>query len=104
MYTKITDNGYILAVSATATDGVEITEQEYNAILTALHNRLQSKDGFALMLKDSTLEWEYVAIEPEPLTDEEALTRYANELTGADDPDLISAAETMITKLSKEES
>lgn len=26
----------------------------------------------------------------------EALTRYANELTGADDPDLISAAETMI--------
>lgn len=33
----------------------------------------------------------------------EALTRYANELTGADDPDLISAAETMITKLAREE-
>ena len=37
-------------------------------------------------------------------TDEEALTRYANELTGADDPDLISAAETLITDRIKEES
>ena len=37
------------------------------------------------------------------LTDEEALTRYANELTGADDPDLISAAETLITDRIKED-
>ena len=43
-------------------------------------------------------------IEEIPITDEEALTRYANELTGQNDPDLLSAAETMITKLSKEES
>lgn len=35
--------------------------------------------------------------------EEQALTRYANELTGADDPDLISAAETMITKLARED-
>lgn len=38
-----------------------------------------------------------------PITDDEALVRYANEITGADDPDIISAAETMITKLSKED-
>ena len=37
-------------------------------------------------------------------TDEEALTRYANELTGANDTDLISAAETLITDRIKEES
>ena len=37
-------------------------------------------------------------------TDEEALTRYANELTGANDTDLISAAETLITERIKEES
>lgn len=46
-----------------------------------------------------------VPVDPE--TDEEqaeALTRYANELTGQNDPDLLPAAETMITKLSKEES
>lgn len=36
-------------------------------------------------------------------TAEEALTRYANELTGASDPDLMSAAETMITKLARED-
>ena len=35
-------------------------------------------------------------VEEIPITDEEALTRYANTLTGANDPDLISAAETLI--------
>jgi len=44
--------------------------------------------------------WEVKEI---PISDEEALTRYANSLTGADDPDLISAAETLITERIKEE-
>jgi len=42
-------------------------------------------------------------IEEIPISDEEALTRYANTLTGASDPDLISAAETLITEKIKEE-
>jgi len=42
--------------------------------------------------------WEVKEI---PISDEEALTRYANTLTGADDPDLISAAETLIDKYSE---
>jgi len=42
-------------------------------------------------------------VEEIPITDEEALTRYANTLTGASDPDLISAAETLITERIKEE-
>lgn len=37
------------------------------------------------------------------VNDEAALTRYANELTGANDHDLISAAETLITERIKEE-
>lgn len=37
------------------------------------------------------------------ITDEEALTRYANELTGSNDPDLISAAETLIAERIKED-
>ena len=37
--------------------------------------------------------WEVKEI---PITDEKALTRYANELTGAEDADLISATETLI--------
>ena len=33
------------------------------------------------------------------ITEEIALTRYANKITGENDPDLTSAAETMITRL-----
>jgi len=37
------------------------------------------------------------------IEDEQALTRYANSITGASDPDLISAAETLIEQRIKEE-
>lgn len=40
---------------------------------------------------------------PDEITDEESLTRYANSITGADDPDLISAAETLIEQKIKED-
>ena len=43
-------------------------------------------------------------VEEVPISEEEALTRYANSITGANDPDLISAAETLITERIKEES
>ena len=42
--------------------------------------------------------------QPDRTEEAEALTRYANELTGASDPDLISAAETLIEQRIKEES
>ena len=41
--------------------------------------------------------------EPTDTAPEEALTRYANSITGANDPDLISAAETLIEQRIKEE-
>lgn len=41
--------------------------------------------------------------QPDRTEDEAALTRYANSLTGADDPDLLSAAETLITDRIKED-
>jgi hypothetical protein len=84
----------------------EITEAEKENVYRLLLDRPAAPSGYVYKLRADNLEWELVKlppIEPEPLTDEAALTRYANELTGADDPDLISAAETMITKLSKEE-
>ena len=102
---KTVSDGYLVSVG-TGAGGEEITKQEYADILTAIRNKPTPRYGHDYRLKtDLTLEeYELPPVEPEPLTDEEALTRYANELTGADDPDLISAAETMITKLSKEES
>ena len=42
--------------------------------------------------------------QPDRTEEEQALTRYANELTGADDQTLVEATETMITKLAREES
>lgn len=103
-YNKTIDNGYIISIG-TGNGGSEITEAEYAEILATIRNKPTARDGYDYRLK-TDLTWEEYAlppIEPEPPTDEEALTRYANELTGANDPDLISAAETLITDRIKEE-
>ena len=101
---KTIDGGYIISIG-TGNGGEEITEQEYAEILTVIRNKPTAREGFDYRLKTDLTweEYELPPVEPEPPTDEEALTRYANELTGADDPDLLSAAETMITKLAREE-
>ena len=104
-YYKTVDNGYIISVG-TGSVGTEITEQEYAEILATIRNKPTARDGYDYRLK-TDLTWEEYAlppIEPEPPTDEEALTRYANTLTGASDPDLISAAETLIEQRIKEDS
>ena len=102
---KITINGYVVAVS-TKNIGVEITESEYNIIMQKIRNKPTDPSGYAYKLSADNLEWELVElppVEPEPLTDEEALTRYANSVTGASDQTLIEAAETLITERIKEE-
>jgi hypothetical protein len=43
--------------------------------------------------------WELVEV---PITDEEALVRYANELTGAEDETITEATETLIKKVMEE--
>ena len=77
---KLTENGYIIAVSATAAYGTEITEQEYNNILSTIQNKPQQKNGFALMLKNETLEWEYVPL-PEPVDENAEVSDYENALS-----------------------
>ena len=42
-------------------------------------------------------------IVPEPITEDEALVRYANELTGAEDETLTEATETLIKHFKEEE-
>lgn len=77
-------------------------------LLEAENGKVLHKDSepfnYLSVAVDTVDGWAEIDAEPEPLTDEEALTRYANELTGANDPDLISAAETLITDRIKEES
>jgi hypothetical protein len=53
--------------------------------------------------RDMTREEEAEHVKANNIGEEVALTRYANTLTGANDPDLISAAETLITDRIKEE-
>lgn len=104
-YYKITNSGYIVSVG-TGNGGTGITEQEYAEVLAVIRNKPTAQEGHDYRLKtDMTWEeYELPPVEPEPLTDEEAITRYTNSLTGADDPDLISAAETLIEQRIKEES
>lgn len=95
-------------------NGIRIIEAEAGAYVTNGESYSKKvylgKNASESVWSDATAEEkaEWDARQNEPPVDEqeqaEALTRYANELTGADDPDLISAAETMIAKLSKEES
>lgn len=42
------------------------------------------------------------AVELAPVSEEEALTRYANEITGAEDETLVEATETLIKKTMEE--
>lgn len=107
-YAKSIDNGYVVGICRSETAFANgITENEARQIEQMFLSSPPAPDGYTYKLRADNLEWELFKlppVEPEPLTDEEALTRYANSLTGANDPDLISAAETLITKLSKEES
>ena len=104
MHKKVISNGFIV-MAGDLYNGQLISNAEYQLIVNAYENRPTAPSGYAYKLRADDLEWELVElppIEPEPLTEEEALTRYANTLTGANDTDLISAAETLITDRIKE--
>ena len=104
MFAKLILDGYIAALSTGG--GIEITESEYSTIMQKIQNKPVDPNGYQYRLRADNLEWELVElppIEPEPLTDEDALTRYANSITGADDQTLIEAAETLITDRIKED-
>ena len=102
---KTVSDGYLVSVGI-GSGGKEITASEYAEILATIRNKPTARDGFDYRLKTDLTweEYELPPVEPEPPTEEEALTRYANFLTGANDPDIISAAETLITDRIEEES
>lgn len=98
-------DGYIFGIS-TKIGQTEISKEDYDAIKSIITNRPAPADGFDYKLRADTLEWELVElppIEPEPLTDDEALTRYANSITGANDTTITEAAETLLTEMIKED-
>ena len=104
-YAKSIYNGYITACGSLQ-NGVPISQTEYVEILGAFLKRPKNPEGYTYKLRADNLEWELVKLPPielEPLTEEQALTRYANSITGANDQTLVEAAETLITERIKEE-
>lgn len=61
MYYKTVKNGYILSIS-TGSGEIEITEEEYNAIMSAILNKPAPTESIDYMLKED-LTWEAVEIE-----------------------------------------
>lgn len=95
-------NGYVIATADTPFD----SDENADAVEQILQRQPTAPEGYIYKLRADNLEWELVElppVEPEPLTDEEALTRYANSITGANDQTLIEAAETLITEKIKED-
>lgn len=68
MLYKYVDNGYILAVG-TGGMGEEITEGEYNEIMSVIHNKPPRTDTTDYRLRDD-LTWEEYPIDPPDLDPE----------------------------------
>ena len=70
-------DGYIVSLS-TGCGQTEITEAEYNELLSIVRAAPDADEGYVYMLNASTLEWELVEVppvppEPDEPTAEEAL-------------------------------
>lgn len=74
-YYKLIENGYITAIG-TGGGGTEITEQEYNTIMTVIHQKPPRSGDMDYRLKTDLTWEEYYSPEPEPpedIDDTEAL-------------------------------
>ena len=60
---KVIIDGYLVSVG-TGTGGTEISETEYNDLLSIIHNRPTPSTGFDYKLNADTLTWELVELPP----------------------------------------
>lgn len=70
-YYKITNNGYISAIG-TGAEGTEITESEYDEIMTAIKNKPHATATTDYLLKED-LTWEMFEREPSPEPEDDDL-------------------------------
>lgn len=64
---KQTAGGYITSIG-TGAGGTEITESEYNEIMTAIHSKTETTETLDYQLKDD-LTWEPFEVEPVEVDD-----------------------------------
>ena len=69
MYWKQIIDGYLTAIG-TGKGGTEISQTEYEEILSMLHNRPTAPNGYGYRLT-AELEWELYELPTEEVTDEE---------------------------------
>lgn len=55
-YYKLIEDGYLTAIG-TGNGGIEITEEEYNSLLTHIRNCPEASEGYGYRLKED-LTWE----------------------------------------------
>ena len=79
-YFKVLDNGYIAGVQTVSSDGGgNITESEYNEILSIIHNRPTAPDGYGYRLRED-LTWELYEL---PVVDETETEQYTEKQLAA---------------------
>ena len=112
MYGKLINNNLTIASRRLTIDGCVIfnpTGEQYEAagFLPVIYTDApEAPEGYYAVAQWEEQDgeivevWEVVSV-PEP-TENEALTRYANELTGENAPDLVTATESLITKFTEE--
>lgn len=77
IYYKKIENDYIIGIE-TGNGETQITETEYNEILTAIHNRPTASSGYTYRLK-TDLTWELCELPVEEETEDDEAT--AEEIT-----------------------
>lgn len=71
-YYKTIDSGHLIS-AGTGAGGTEITESEYNNILSVIRNKPMAREGFDYRLK-TDLTWEECELPPMPPEDETEVT------------------------------
>lgn len=62
-HVKVVTNGYILAIGLNIENGISITQNEYNTILSAIHSKPTATETTDYRLRED-LTWEAYEIEP----------------------------------------
>ena len=110
-YAKLIDGKLIPAPNPILIDGRYIGnppgtvyESEGFKVVVYADNPGEAPEGFKWSERWTEEDYniqQYFVLEEVPITDEEALVRYINELTGAESENLIEATETLIKKEEK---
>ena len=92
-FKHIDSNGFVSVSTLNADDGGNSTRAEHDTIAGMYRN---AEAGYGVMETESGFVYALRPVPDEPIAEDAALTRYANEITGATDETIEDAAETLI--------